>query len=235
LPRGTLSADQILDAAGGLAVRRGIETFTMPELAQDLAVNVTSLYWHFRTKDELVVALADRATRQFYAGLEHDEDLKGDDRVLEHFRLYWRRLRVNPLWREVFINSFTRTTSGSLEAWARGRAVWRRGVSHIIDAGLSPSDAGKAYAILSAYTRGYVLVQQRLEEDVEATRHSDQGLLADLDAFPHLKGAEVTPDPDETFEIGLRALWAGLSAGARSNTRAAPARTPRRSAKRSKT
>jgi AcrR family transcriptional regulator len=212
-----------------------MEAFTMPELARRLAVNVTSLYWHFRTKDDLVVALADRATREFYAGLEHDESLEGDDRVLEHFRLYWRRLRVNPLWRELFINSFKRTTSGSSEVWARGREVWRRGVSHIIDAGLSPSDAGKAYAILSAYTRGYVLVQQRLEEDIKATRHPEDGLLSDLDAFPHLKGAEVTPDPDETFEIGLQALWAGLSAGPGAGTDAARGTRRRRSGEKSKT
>ena len=119
LPRGTLSDEQILEAAGELAASRGIDAFTMPDVAKRLGVKVTSVYWYFRTRDDLVLALADRATREFYEGLDYDGDLEGDDRVLEHFFLYWRRLRANRLWREVFIHSVRRTIGRSAEVQAQ--------------------------------------------------------------------------------------------------------------------
>src|SRR5262245_35171438 len=102
-PRGSLNAEQIVQAACGLVAAVGLENFLMPELARRLEVPVTSLYWYFRSKEELISAIADRVTREFYAGLEDDAGLIGDDRVLQHFRVYWRRLRGSALLREVFI------------------------------------------------------------------------------------------------------------------------------------
>ncbi len=209
LPRGTLSDEQILEAAGELAASRGIDAFTMPDVAKRLGVKVTSVYWYFRTRDDLVLALADRATREFYEGLDYDGDLEGDDRVLEHFFLYWRRLRANRLWREVFIHSVRRTIGRSAEVQARANRVWSLGVSRIVDAGLTPPEALRAYTVLSAYTRGYVLVQQfQDEEGVGADPEPGEEVLA----FLRVHGLTTPPDPEQTFELGLRALWAGLSA-----------------------
>jgi AcrR family transcriptional regulator len=209
LPRGTLSDEQILEAAGELAASRGIDAFTMPDVAKRLGVKVTNVYWYFRTRDDLVGALADRATREFYEGLDYDGELEGDDRVLEHFFLYWRRLRANRLWREVFIHSVRRTISTSAEVQGRANRVWSLGVARIVDAGLSPPDALRAYTILSAYTRGYVLVQQFQDDDgVSASPEPQEELLA----FLQVHGLATQPDPEQTFEVGLRALWAGLSA-----------------------
>jgi AcrR family transcriptional regulator len=41
----------------------------MPVLARELGSGVTSIYWYCRSKDELVVALAERVEQQLYARL----------------------------------------------------------------------------------------------------------------------------------------------------------------------
>ncbi len=207
--------EQILHAAGELAATRGIDAVTMPNVAKRLGVKVTSVYWYFRTKDDLVLALADRATREFYEGLDYDGEMQGDDRVLEHFRLYWRRLRANRLWREMFIHSVRRTIGRSAEVQARANQVSSLGVGRIVDAGLTPPEALRAYTILSAYTRGYVLVQQFEDEDgAEDGAAVDPVPREEILAFLRVHGLTAQPDPEQTFELGLRALWAGLSAPA---------------------
>jgi AcrR family transcriptional regulator len=41
----------------------------MPTLAKELGCGVTSIYWYFRSKDDLVVALAERVEKRMYARL----------------------------------------------------------------------------------------------------------------------------------------------------------------------
>jgi AcrR family transcriptional regulator len=187
-----------------LADESGLESFTMAQLAGRLGVGVTSVYWYFRSKEELLRAIADRVTEEFYAGLEEDADLEGDARVLHHFRVYWSRLVNNPLWQEVFINRFVQTVASSPEAVAHALAVRDREVARIVDTGLSPDEALDAYLILSSYTRGYAVVEHFRRRDMELAGEER------IAAF-RSKAIEALDDPDRAFEIGLKALWFGLS------------------------
>ena len=123
LPRGTLGPEQIVAAACDLVASVGLQAFSMAQVAKKLGVGVTSVYWHFRSKDDLLSAIADRVTADFYAGLDDDAGLTGEDRILYHFRTLWTRLRENSLWREVFIGHFYRTVSTSPEAGLRAARV----------------------------------------------------------------------------------------------------------------
>src|SRR5687768_6114837 len=62
LERGTLTREQILEAAGALLDREGLDGLTMRSLGQELGVGTMTLYGHFRSKDELLDALVDAAT-----------------------------------------------------------------------------------------------------------------------------------------------------------------------------
>jgi AcrR family transcriptional regulator len=194
VPRGSLSAAQIVAAAWELASAAGLEGFSMPQLARHLGVGVASVYWYFRSKDDLLAALADRATIEYYQGLDDDGDLDGEDLVLQHFRVIWRRLRENRLYQEVFISRFWHTVGLSTEATARAANRHQRELALMVDAGLSAQQASEAYGVLSAYTRGHAMV-------------------ADLQA------ADLPPEIDPTwasgggrsFDLGLRGLWRGLS------------------------
>jgi AcrR family transcriptional regulator len=59
-PQEPVSARAILDAAGGLIERNGVEAFTMRGLAEELGVAATSIYWHIGGRDKLFDSLVDR-------------------------------------------------------------------------------------------------------------------------------------------------------------------------------
>lgn len=194
IPRGTLSAEQIVDGAWELASTTGLEGFSMPVLARHLGVGVTSLYWYFRSKDELLAALADRATIEYYHGLDDNAHLVGEDLVLQHFRVIWRRLRQNRLYQEVFISRFWHTVGLSPDATARARRRHQRELALMVESGLLAEQASKAYGVLSAFTRGHAMVA-----DLQAA-----DLPPEMDPTGASRG-------EESFDLGLVALWRGLS------------------------
>jgi TetR/AcrR family transcriptional regulator, tetracycline repressor protein len=55
-----LSKATVVERALKLADADGLETLTIRKLAADLGVTPMALYWHFRSKDDLLVGLAER-------------------------------------------------------------------------------------------------------------------------------------------------------------------------------
>jgi TetR/AcrR family transcriptional regulator, tetracycline repressor protein len=55
-----LSREVVADRAVALADAEGIEAVTIRRLATELGVTPMALYWHFRTKEELLAGLGDR-------------------------------------------------------------------------------------------------------------------------------------------------------------------------------
>jgi TetR/AcrR family transcriptional regulator, tetracycline repressor protein len=58
--RTRLSKRAVVDRALKLADADGLDTLTIRKLAQDLGVTPMALYWHFRSKDELLEGVAER-------------------------------------------------------------------------------------------------------------------------------------------------------------------------------
>ncbi|MGA2827361.1 MAG: TetR family transcriptional regulator [Streptosporangiaceae bacterium] len=58
--RPRLSKAAVVGRALALADAGGLDTLTIRRLAQELGVTPMALYWHFRSKDELLMALADQ-------------------------------------------------------------------------------------------------------------------------------------------------------------------------------
>jgi TetR/AcrR family transcriptional regulator, tetracycline repressor protein len=58
--RSPLSRELVADRALALADAEGIEAVTIRRLATELGVTPMALYWHFRTKEDLLAGLADR-------------------------------------------------------------------------------------------------------------------------------------------------------------------------------
>src|SRR4051812_20604319 len=63
--RGSISVDEIINGAFEVATEVSIDSLSMPQLARHLDVGVTSIYWYFRKKDELLDAMTDRALAQY--------------------------------------------------------------------------------------------------------------------------------------------------------------------------
>ncbi len=58
--RTRLSKQAVVNRALALADSSGLDALTIRRLAQDLGVTPMALYWHFRSKEELIAGLADR-------------------------------------------------------------------------------------------------------------------------------------------------------------------------------
>src|SRR5271165_7521450 len=57
--RPRLSKASVVERGLALGDAEGLEAVTIRRLAADLGVTPMALYWHFRSKDELLVGLAD--------------------------------------------------------------------------------------------------------------------------------------------------------------------------------
>jgi TetR/AcrR family tetracycline transcriptional repressor len=58
--RASLTRDVVVDRALALSDTEGMEAVTIRRLATELGVTPMALYWHFRTKEELLAGVADR-------------------------------------------------------------------------------------------------------------------------------------------------------------------------------
>ena len=58
---------RILDAAFRRLAQEGYGALSMREIARDAGVNHALINYHFRTKDQLVIAVLDEANRQLLA------------------------------------------------------------------------------------------------------------------------------------------------------------------------
>jgi AcrR family transcriptional regulator len=69
LRRGTLTREMILAESMRLLDEDGIDGFSLPKLGRALGADQTAVYRHFASKDDIVVALADRLIEEAMAGV----------------------------------------------------------------------------------------------------------------------------------------------------------------------
>lgn len=89
-----LSRERIVGQAVALLDDSGVEGLTMRRLAQRLGVTPTALYWHVRTKDDIL----DLAVDQIFADVllpEPRESWQDDVRLLTH---RWREVMLRHPW-----------------------------------------------------------------------------------------------------------------------------------------
>ncbi len=215
--RGSLSREQILFGARELIERHGLVQLSMPGLARQLGSGVTSIYWYFRSKEELLVALAAQATEELYARLPPVSE-KGWDEELE---AYFVAFRAEAQRTHVYLELFTRYPRFLFTHTEVSRTVIPRleeEFSVLVRAGLSVEDAAQVYSICSAYTRGFVLLEHDLvgEDPGDGASERVDHLVAGLDPakFPNLTqltSFDRTMWLDDTrFRFGLRLLIEGI-------------------------
>jgi len=205
-PRGSLSRDEILAAASELIARRGLRELSMPGLARQLGSGVTSLYWYFRSKDELLVVLAERVTAELYARLPAVQERPWAEELIAYFSAFREAARHSP----VYLELFGRSARHLLSRPSVARRVMERfevEIAVLLRAGLAPEHAARFYELCSIYTRGFVLLEHGLateRSDAEADEPVDFPILPSAPAF----GRSLCPD-DAQFQLGLRLLIDG--------------------------
>ena len=95
--RGSISVDEIINGAFEVAADVSVDGLSMPLLAKHLDVGVTSIYWYFRKKDDLLNAMTDRALGQYDFATPFVEGQDWRDSLRAHARKMRQTFRDNPI------------------------------------------------------------------------------------------------------------------------------------------
>jgi AcrR family transcriptional regulator len=208
--RGSINPDDIIDGAFALADQVSVDNLSMPLLGKHLGVGVTSIYWYFRKKDDLLNAMADRALRKFTFATPYVEAGNWRESLRNHARMMRKTFLSSPILTDLIL------IRGALSAKARRLGVeqMEKAIETLVQAGLSPEDAFDTYSAVSLHVRGTVVLerlqQKTAETDVgEHTGYEPRSidpkttpLIAKLAAKGHRLGAA----DEKNFEYGLNCI-----------------------------
>jgi AcrR family transcriptional regulator len=208
--RGSINPDDIIIGAFELAEQVSIDNLSMPLLGKHLGVGVTSIYWYFRKKDDLLNAMTDRALSKYVFATPYVEASDWRETLRNHARLMRKTFMGNPILCDLILIR----AALSPKAARLGAQEMETAIANLVEAGLSPEDAFDTYSAVSLHVRGSVVLQRLSEknqtpdsgprsiEDAVGIDPQTTPLLAQVTGKGHRIGA-----PDETnFEYGLECI-----------------------------
>lgn len=160
--RGSISADEILKGAFDVAAQVSIDNLSMPVLAKHLDVGVTSIYWYFRRKDDLLDAMTDLALERFEFTVPTIDASNWRESLRDHARTMRGHFRDKPilcdlvLIRSQFGGSAVRGALQKIE----------QPIAALIEAGLDAHQAIAVYGAISVHTRGSAVLE-RIQDKTE--------------------------------------------------------------------
>lgn len=195
-----LSRDRIVEAAGALVDAEGLEALSTRRLAAALGVSGPSLYNHFRTKDEILEAVADAVSAR--VDLSMFEDCRDWRRALRAWAHSYRdALSDHPNIVPVLARGPGRRPAGLRLADSVFGAM--------TEAGWPPAHATRIGALMRYFILGSAVASF-------AGGFVDDETAYDPADYPHLGQAHLLAErhrevDDGAFETGLAALLDGLA------------------------
>ncbi|WP_307134254.1 TetR/AcrR family transcriptional regulator [Streptomyces aurantiacus] len=195
-----LSTDRIVGAARTLVDAEGLAALSTRRLAAELGVSGPSLYNHFRTKDQILEAVADSVSAQ--VDLSMFEDGRDWRTALHDWAVSYRAaLRDHPNIVPVLARGPGRRPAGLRLADAVFGAM--------VDAGWPAAQATSIGALMRYFVTGSALGSF-------AGGFVDDETAYDPADYPHLGQAHLLAEQqekidDRAFETGLTALLDGLA------------------------
>ncbi|MEU5262268.1 TetR/AcrR family transcriptional regulator [Amycolatopsis sp. NPDC021455] len=204
--RPAVPLDRILATALRLVDEEGAEALSMRSLAQRLESGTATLYRHFGNRASLVTHVIDRVFGEVdldpraLAELSWDQACRTIARSM--FDTLGRHRNIAPLLME-------RTPTGPNAMVLRERCL-----AVLLDGGLPPSVAARAYATLARYVLGFAIQLAGSGGDVEQERASAHFHDVSPAEFPAtLAVADSLPVPlADEFAFGLELIVNGLRA-----------------------
>lgn len=198
--RGSLNPDDIVVGAFAFCHGIPVEDLTMPRLAAFLDVGVTSIYWYFKSKRELLDAMTEEAVTSFY---ERTPPLHGDtweEMLREFFVSFYALLAGDELRCDLIVRRIGNYPDAKAAgSWARAEEL----IAVLEDAGFPPSLARHAFDTLSIYTQGHLLVERT---GGTAGRVSSPGRVAESG----IEDPAADAAPRDGFEFGITNIIRGL-------------------------
>jgi len=235
MPRNTLTAEQIVHAAIDLLDQDGLDGLNMRSLGQRLGSAATAIYWHIKTKDDLVRLAGD----EIWAEVELPGLGAGWRTAATAMATGLHDMLARHPW---FVQAF-----GSHLLYGPGKSRYDDHSLAVYEkAGFAPADADRAAGTVLIFVLGNTLgpaAQVSLTRRLGRDGADAEQVLADTTArateiatrFPRLRerigtpGAGYTAAPLSTFEFGLAAILDGFEARlAAGQVLGVPSAAPRR-------
>jgi AcrR family transcriptional regulator len=153
--RGSINPDDII--AGAFEFFRGtpVDQWSIPQLATHLDVGVTSIYWYFRTKRELLQEMTETAVSSFYDSMPPLRGTGWEELLRNFFLDFHRLLAADDLRCDLVIRRIgVPGDEASVRAWPRAQELF----AALGAAGMPAPLVQHAYFTLSVYTQGFLLV-----------------------------------------------------------------------------
>ena len=218
MPRDSLTVEQIVGAAIELLDSEGLDGLNMRALGTRLGTAATAIYWHIKTKDELVQLAGDAIWGEIAL-----PDLEGDDWRAAATEMATRlhgMLTRHP-WLGQAFGTHLLSGPGKFRYDDHSLAIYEQ-------AGFAPDDADRAAGTVLIFVIGSALgtaaevsLNRRLSRggrDPEQTIHEFMTRAQEVAAqFPHLRArldttaaTQYAAEPDNTFDFGLQAILDGF-------------------------
>ena len=210
--RGSINAEEIIAGAFEVARRESLDQLSMPALAEHLGVGVTSIYWYFRKKDDLLNAMTDVAVDTYIAGMPPlPDDQPWQELLYNHFHTSREVHRNDPILSDLLL---IRTATYTRNATRLVFEVEEALIGRLVDAGFTTENAFMAYNAASIYFRGMVIHDRILRLSNAPTLDERQRRITDWSTMPLLE-SQIDRHPlagttDEDFEFGLGRLISGF-------------------------
>jgi AcrR family transcriptional regulator len=209
--RGSITPEEVIKGAFELCETDTVDGLSMPRLAQHLDVGVTSIYWYFKSKEDLLNALTEEAFSRFYAQMPPLEGRKWDQVLREFFSNFRSILRNDDVLCDLCIMRGGNYTDDTI------MITWRR-IEEILEilvkAGFSEDSATYGYFTLSVYTRGCLFVERMMRGNginTTAAEHPRAQLAAMMPVLSReLKMHSWYMISDDDFHFGLENTIRGL-------------------------
>jgi AcrR family transcriptional regulator len=210
--RGSLSAADIIKGAFAVAEGISLDKLSMPELARHLDVGVTSIYWYFRKKEELLNAMTDVAVERYVSAMPPLTPGETWQRALrEHFAAQRQVYSADATMADLML---IRTSTYSRDAARRLFETEEAVLALLIEQGFTPDNALHVYNAISVYTRGNIIHDRILRLANTPTLDARSRRVADWKTMPIL-GALTEKYPlagtsDEDYAFGVARLICGF-------------------------
>jgi AcrR family transcriptional regulator len=208
--RGSINPDDIIAGAFELAEQVSIDNLSMPLLGKHLGVGVTSIYWYFRKKDDLLNAMTDRALRQYVFATPYVEAADWRETLANHARAMRKTFMGNPILCDLILIR----SALSPRAVRAGELEVEKAISSLVEAGLSTEDAFDTYSAVSVHVRGSVVLHRLYEKNRAANEDAhplEDAIVGNAESTPLLarvsaEGHRIGAADERNFEFGLECI-----------------------------
>src|SRR3954447_21474220 len=208
--RPALSRDVVADRALALADSEGLEAVTIRRLANQLGVTPMALYWHFRTKEDLLAGLAERVLDDIVVP-EPSGDWVADMRAA--LVALVTAMRPHPQAAPLVAERILQHPNGL--------ALTERALCVLADAGFAQQAAANLAmqalrAAISMVTADQIDDSGMPADERDALLRRKQAHIASLppQQYPaliaHAAAMTYCPDPDEFFALAIDLYIAGV-------------------------